>query len=325
MLSYHLVEVLLVGQVFKRTSVLKVIASVVAFLAALATLLALWKPFTPLFNEMVSHSFVINSLLFAGAIFSALSCLFIFLNSKLFFARAKVNNPEMGISTMSAVLEKSERLRMIDVFTGIPNEKQFFFELRKVAGAVSSESPFQLIFVDLFAFGGINEKYGYVTGDKIIEYFAQSVYQMMRRNESVYKMPHDEQPEGSDLWQRAYRKHTGGDEFLFMIGGAEVDAVGFLVRLQRRITTELTHYIQSEILKNTDWSLSFSAAVIPIYPNDTKDDVFRRAHEGMRVARQPGSSCRVFWASKTDPKDLDDGWQKEIYEDALQMFGQISA
>lgn len=310
---------------FKPTSVLKVIASVVAFLAALATLLALWKPFTPLFNEMVSHSFVINSLLFAGTVFSALSCSFVFLNSKLYFARAKVHNLEMQISTMYAIIEKSERLRMTDVVTGIPNQEQFFVDLRKIAGAISYESPFQLIFVDLVDFGGINKKYGYATGDKIIEYFAQSVYETMRRNESVYKMPFDEQPEGSDLWQRAYRKHTGGDEFLFMIGGAEVDAVGFLVRLQRRITTELTHYIQSEIIKSTDWSLSFSAAVIPIYPNDTKDDVFQRAHEGMRVARQPGSSCRIFWASKTKPKDLEDGWQKKIYEDALQMFAQISA
>lgn len=310
---------------FKPISVLKIIASVVAFLAALATLLALWEPFTPLFNAIVAHSFVINSMLFAGAISLALSCSFMFLNSKLYFARAKVQNLEMQISTMSAVIKKSEQLRMTDVVTGIPNQEQFFIDLGKVAGAASYESPFQLIFVDLIAFGDINKKYGYATGDKIIEYFAQSVYETMRRNESVYKLPFDEQPEGSDLWQRAYRKHTGGDEFLFMIGGAEVDAVGFLVRLQRRIMTELTHHIQSEILKSTDWSLSFSAAVIPVYPNDTKDDVFERAHEGMRVARQPGSSCRVFWASKTDPNKLEDGWQKNIYQEALQMFGKISA
>jgi len=307
--------------VFKPISLLRVVASVVAFLAALATLLALWEPFTPLFNEMVTHVLTMNSILFAGLIFLALVSPFIFFNSKLYFARAKVQNLEMQISTMSAVLEKSERLRMTDVVTGIPNQEQFFIDLKKIASVVSYDSPFHLIFIDLVAFGEINKKYGYATGDKIIEYFAQSVQETMRRNESVYKMPFDEQLDGSDLWQRAYRKHTGGDEFLFMVGGSEVDAVGFLVRLQRRIMTELTHHIQSEILNNTDWSLSFSAAIIPVYPNDTKDDVFQRAHEGMRIARQPGSSCRVFWASKTNPNDLDDGWQKRIYEDAMQMFG----
>lgn len=309
---------------FRPISVFKIIASVVAFLAALVTLLALWDPFTPLFNEMVAHSFTINSMLFVGAILLALLSSFFFFNSKLYFARAKVQNLELQISTMSSVIEKSERLRMTDVITGIPNQEQFFIDLRKVASAVSYDSPFHLIFIDLVAFGDINKKYGYATGDKIIEYFAQSVYETMRRNESVYKMPFDEQPEGSELWQRAYRKHTGGDEFLFMIGGSEVDAIGFLVRLQRRIMTELTHHIQSEIIGSTDWSLSFSAAVIPIYPNDTKEDVFQRAHEGMRVARQTGSSCRVFWASKTNPNDLEDGWQKKIYEDASQMFGEKS-
>lgn len=306
---------------FKPISVLKTVASVAAFLAALATLLALWEPFTPFFNDVVSHSFAINSLLFAIILFMAVAIPFILFNSNLYLTKAKVQNLEMRISTMSAVIEKSERLRMTDVITGIPNQEQFFLDLKKVAGAASYDSPFHLIFIDLVAFGDINRKYGYATGDKVIEYFAQSVYETMRRNENVYKMPFDEQPKNSELWQRAYRKHTGGDEFLFMIGGAEVDAIGFLVRLQRRIITELTHHIQSELLKSTDWSLSFSAAVIPIYPNDTKEDVFQRAHEGMRVARQLGSSCRVFWASKTVSTDLEDGWQKKIYEDANQLFG----
>lgn len=306
---------------FKPISLLRVIASLVAFLAALATILTLWEPFTPLFNEMVTHILTMNSMLFAGLIFLALLIPFIFFNSKLYFARAKVQNLEMQLSTMSAVLEKSERLRMTDVVTGIPNQEQFFIDLKKIAGAVSYGSPFQLIFIDLVNFGEINKKYGYATGDKIIEYFAQSVQETMRRNESVYKMPFDEKPDDSDLWQRAYRKHTGGDEFLFMIGGSEADAVGFLVRLQSQKMTELTHHIQSEILNSTDWSLSFSAAIIPVYPNDTRDDVFQRAHEGMRIARQPGSTCRVFWASKTNPDDLDEGLKKKIYEDAMQMFG----
>lgn len=310
--------------VFKPISLLRVIASVVAFLAALATLLALWEPFTPLFNEMVKHTLTINSVLFAGLIFLALLSPFMFFNSKLYFARAKVQNLQMQISTMSTVLEKSERLRMTDVVTGIPNQEQFFIDLKRISSAVSYDSPFHLIFIDLIAFGEINKKFGYAKGDKIIEYFAQSVHETMRRNESVYKMPFDEQPDGSDLWQRAYRKHTGGDEFLFMIGGSEADAVGFLVRLQRRIMSELTHHIQSEILRSTDWSLSFSAAIIPVYPNDTKDDVFQRAHEGMRIARQPGSPCRVFWASKTEPSDLDEGWQKTRYSEAMEMFGNSS-
>lgn len=310
---------------FKPRSVFTIIASVVAFLAALATVLALWEPFTPLFNEMVAHSFLINSIFFAGAIFLALSCSFMYFNSKLYFARAKVQNLEMRISTMSAVIEESEKLRLTDLVTGIPNQEQFFVDLGKISGAVSYESPFQLIFVDLIAFGDINKKYGYATGDEVIGYFARSVYETMRRNESVYKMPFDEQPGGSDLWQRAYRKHTGVDEFLFLIGGSEEDAIGFLLRLEKRIRSELTRHVQSEILKSTDWSLSFSAAVIPVYPNDTKGDVFQRAHEGMRIARQPGSSCRVFWASKTNPNDLESGRKREIYEEALQMFGEISA
>ena len=64
---------------------------------------------------------------------------------------------EMQISTMSSVIEKSERLRMTDVITGIPNQEQFFIDLRKVASAVSYDSPFHLVFIGLVAFGDINK------------------------------------------------------------------------------------------------------------------------------------------------------------------------
>ena len=307
---------------FKPRSFLSIVVSVVAFFSGLATILVLWEPFTPLLNAALSHSVNINFLLLTIVFLAAILIPFFVLNSALYFARAKIHNLEMENAKKASIIKQSRQMQMTDVVTGIPNQMQFFEDLKDVTSKASYASPFQLIFIDLNAFGEINNKYGYATGDKIIEYFAKAVYGTMRRDESVYKMPFDEKPLDSELWQRAYRKHTGGDEFLFMIEGSEADAVGFLVRLQRRIMTELTHHIQAEILHNTDWSLSFSAAVIPVYPNDTKEDVFQRAHEGMRVARQPGSTCRVFWTSKKLPTDFPDGWQKKIYEDAIEMFSQ---
>ncbi len=296
------------------------IAAVVAFIAAVVTVLDLWDPFKPVFNRLVEHSVTINSILLLILIILAVSVPFLVFNSRLYFARSVLQNAEIRIKALLALLEKSELLRMTDFVTRIPNQEQFFVDLEKISTSVSYASPFQLIFIDLTSFGEVNRKYGYPTGDKIIEYFAQSVLETMRRNESIYKLPFDEDIRSSDLWQRAYRKHTGGDEFLFMIGGNEAEALGFLVRLQRRTIAEFTFHIQSEILNSTDWSLSFSASIIPIFPNDTKDDVIARAHEGMRIARQPGSTCRVVWSSRKTPDDISVEWQKKIYQDAIELF-----
>lgn len=272
-------------------------------------------------RNFLRHSFSIKTVPFILIIAFILLFLFNYLYTIIYDYHAKVHEWQAKYTTISNRLKKSERLRMTDVITGIPNQEQFFIDLPKFAEDSPYDSPFHLTFIDLLSFGEVNKKYGYPTGDRIIEYFAQSVYKTMRRDETIYKMPFDEQYQGAELWQRAYRKYTGGDEFLFLIRGSEADAIGFLVRLQNRIRSELTPHIQSELLNDTDWSLSFSAAVIPVYQNDTKENVLQRAHEGMRAARQPGSSCRVFWTCKTAPHDMKDGWQRKAYESALELFG----
>lgn len=306
---------------FKPKSLLQIIVAIVGFVAALITILAVYEPFKPTFNQLLEHSSSMNSFLVISLMVVAFALPFQILNSKLFYTRSKLQNVELEMSAMASLLEKSEQLRMTDVVTQIPNQEQFFVDLERIVASVSYASPYQLIFIDLIKFGEINQKYGYPVGDKIIEYFAQSVSKTMRRCESIYKMPFDEDPIRSELWQRAYRKHTGGDEFLFLIGGTEAEAVGFLVRLQRDIVKHFNHHIQSEILVSSDWSLSFSGAIVPIFPNDNKVDLFQRAHEGMRIARQPGSISRVFWSSKTTAQNVPDGWAKTAYEEAALMFG----
>lgn len=305
---------------FKPVSLIGALIALVAFVASLITILAVWEPFEPLVNKILKHSTTVNSAAMVFIVLLLISIPILILNSKLYYARAKLQNAELELSTKSALLDQSELLRMTDVVTGIPNQEQFFRDLQVVTKSISYAKHYQLIFVDLNNFGEINKRYGYAVGDQLIEFFAKSVYETMRRNETVYKMPFDEKPEDSELWQRAYRKHTGGDEFLFLIGGEEADAVGFLVRLQRRIISELNVTVQNEILKSADWSLSFSAAVLPVFPNDTKEDVLQRAHEGMRVARQAGSKSRVFWSTRQLPDELEEGWRKTVYEDAIEFF-----
>lgn len=306
--------------VLRPFSVVALFLAAVGLLASLATILSLFDPIKPIILQAATSSISINLLLGIGAILVGPFLVFAVLNAALFRTRAKLQNANLEMSTIRRLLERSEAMRMTDVVTGIPNEEQFLSDLARIAKSVSYASPFQMIFIDLCDFGLINKKFGYVVGDEVIAYFARSVHDAMRRNESFYKLPYNENLAAAQLWQRAYRKYTGGDEFIFIIGGSEADALGFLVRLQRRVLTELNHHIQTIILGSTEWSLRFSAAIIPIYPNDTKDDVFQRAHEGMRVASQKGARRRAFWASKALPEELEDGWKKRIYQDAAEIF-----
>ena len=82
---------------FKPISVLTIITIVASILAVFGGMLDLLDPSRSVLNELAAHSFVINSLLFSGIIFLAFSSSFIFLNSALYFARAKVQNLEMQV------------------------------------------------------------------------------------------------------------------------------------------------------------------------------------------------------------------------------------
>lgn len=305
---------------FKPISFLSLVASFAAFLAAIVTIATVWEPFKPLANEVLRHKISFNSFFLMVCAWSVFLAPFFIMNSKLYKARAKLNNTELELSSLKGILENSERLRMTDVVTGIPNQAQFDFDLGKIGKDVSYDRPHQLIFLDLVGFGKINNKFGYAKGDEIIEYFARSLHDTMRRNEFIYKLPYNEAPQPEEMWRRAYRKHTGGDEFLIVIGGQEADALGFLVRLENRVVREINRHVQRVILTDNAWNLSFSASIVPIYPNDTRDELMERAHEGMRVARQPGSKKRVFWTTKLLPDNMEDDWKKTIYEKAVDVF-----
>lgn len=309
---------------FKPLPFFITIAAMVSFISGLVTVLSVSKEFGPFVDLVLAHSSTVNTVALYGIVIFFFILPFAILNSKLYFCRAQLHDERLDNRTLRALLDESRQLLVTDVITGIPNQVQFYNDIEWISKNATFTTSYQLIFIDLVNFGELNNKFGYDVGDDVVEYFARTVKEDMRRSENIYKMPFDEKFQGEERWKRAYRKHTGGDEFLFLVGGAEVEALGFLVRLQRLVDKELNAHIQSKILRNSDWSLSFYGAIVPVYPEDNNENVLQRAHEGMRKARQPGSKCRVFWASKLSSEDISedpkDVWKKKIYSDAEKMF-----
>ena len=118
--------------------------------------------------------------------------------------------------------------------------------------------------LDLDGFGKINDKFGYRKGDFVIKALAQKIYNSMRRDEEAYKRPYAGNAAPDDLWRRIYRKYSGGDEFIFLIRGAEDEALGFLLRLQRRFDSEFGKEVAT--ILGEPWKLSFHAGVCRLNP-----------------------------------------------------------
>lgn len=96
--------------------------------------------------------------------------------------------------------------RRISALTGLPGNVQIHAELKK---RISNKGEFSVLYLDLDNFKAYNDVYGFLKGDEIIEFTAQT----------ILKCTHELFPEGS------FVGHIGGDDFVAIIPTIEVDEI----------------------------------------------------------------------------------------------------
>ena len=96
--------------------------------------------------------------------------------------------------------------RRISALTGLPGNVQIHAELKK---RIANKGEFAVLYLDLDNFKAYNDVYGFLRGDEIIEFTAQT----------TLKCIHDLFSEG------AFVGHIGGDDFVAIVPTTEVDKV----------------------------------------------------------------------------------------------------
>ena len=96
--------------------------------------------------------------------------------------------------------------RRISALTGLPGNVQIHAELKK---RISNKGEFSVLYLDLDNFKAYNDVYGFLKGDEIIEFTAQT----------ILKCIHESFTEGS------FVGHIGGDDFIAIVPTIEVDNI----------------------------------------------------------------------------------------------------
>ena len=96
--------------------------------------------------------------------------------------------------------------RRISPLTGLPGNVQIHAELKK---RLSNDEEFSVLYLDLDNFKSYNDVYGFLKGDQIIEFTAQT----------ILKCIHKRFPENS------FVGHIGGDDFIAIVPSTEIDDV----------------------------------------------------------------------------------------------------
>ena len=96
--------------------------------------------------------------------------------------------------------------RRISALTGLPGNVQIHAELKK---RLTNKDVFSVLYLDLDNFKAYNDVYGFLKGDKIIEFTAQT----------ILKCIHEKYLDNS------FVGHIGGDDFVAIIPTTEVDDI----------------------------------------------------------------------------------------------------
>src|SRR6476469_3837888 len=200
---------------------------------------------------------------------------------------------DQEIDLLRSQLRDRDRLRLLDIVTGIPNQLKWEKNVENLSKTDDPDPHYQMIIIDLDNFRDINGAYGYEKGDRVIKDIARYIFNAMRRDEHIYKNlirgENDAPIKIEDRWERIYRKYTGGDEFLLTVNGDQIQALGLLVRLARDLLPQINERISKFILEK-EVTLSFHAGMCEWMQGDEPQDVLQRLEGTLRKAINSSTS-----------------------------------
>lgn len=94
--------------------------------------------------------------------------------------------------------------RRVSPLTGLPGNVQIHAELKK---RLLRQKPFSVLYIDLDNFKAYNDVYGFLKGDEIIEFTAETIVNLVHSNEL----------------ENTFVGHIGGDDFVAIIPGTNCE------------------------------------------------------------------------------------------------------
>jgi diguanylate cyclase (GGDEF)-like protein len=161
--------------------------------------------------------------------------------------------------------EQLEIMANIDPLTGLPNRRAIQNRLDEaMAYARRYGGDLSVLMLDIDHFKRINDKYGHITGDNVLEKVASSLQRRIRDIDTAGRY--------------------GGDEFIIIFPKANLPSALVAAERIRKIlaTTKMKD------LKGNAFSISVSQGLASYRPGDERDSFIYRADDALNRAKQNG-------------------------------------
>jgi diguanylate cyclase (GGDEF)-like protein len=149
--------------------------------------------------------------------------------------------PKLALTVENSMrFREAQNQATFDFLTGLPNAGSLFLHLQnELARCARTNTPLAVLVCDLDGFKQVNDRFGHLTGNKLLQQVALCLKEHCREYDFVARM--------------------GGDEFVLVLPGATEEAVN----LRRRRLCQLVESAGLELCGDTLISLSMGAAYYP--------------------------------------------------------------
>ncbi|MFA5450152.1 MAG: sensor domain-containing diguanylate cyclase [Clostridia bacterium] len=179
---------------------------------------------------------------------------------------AELFNDDAEKHKLLLALDNFKVLALKDQLTGLANRRyiEYFLE-SKISDYKRMGIPFGIALFDIDNFKPINDNYGHIVGDELLQVIAKTISNVTR---------------STDLTGR-----WGGDEFISIFTGAEESALHELAEKIRNLI------LNSKLRKgDKEVSVSVSIGVTPYKEGDTIDSIAERADELLYKSKRLGKN-----------------------------------
>ncbi|MDD5159727.1 MAG: GGDEF domain-containing protein [Sulfuricurvum sp.] len=159
----------------------------------------------------------------------------------------------------------------IDPITKVGNRKGFVEDMGSVIEAGKNKNiSMVLMMFDVDNFKFINDEHGYVAGDKVLYFIAQTIKSMIRDADKVYRY--------------------GGEEFAVVLTRCDVtQAFALADKIRAKIETSNLLYLGKSV------HVTISAGVTIHQQADTFDGIIARAEKALYCAKKSNKNCTILF------------------------------
>jgi len=169
--------------------------------------------------------------------------------------------------------QKADKLAHTDDLTGTRNRRSFFKEGTQVFNlAKRYNHSTSIIMMDIDCFKKINDKYGHITGDKVLRKFVNNIHHNIRE---------------VDIFGR-----IGGEEFALILPETNKDEA---LKTAEKLRIKVSNMNFDEIDNQLAISSSFGVAMINS-AELTFDQILSRADKALYCAKNKGRNCVEYYS-----------------------------